>query len=529
MAIDNSGGGSGAGYAAMIPQLVGAGLQLATSRPTAQERQQRRIAMGAPDPAVEALRRRLATQQLQNAMALAAGQPGVNPALALRQAQAGLAQSEAATAAQIAQEQARSVQQARGSDPLARRRDARLSGIASMLNVLGTGVAAQAAGRQAAEDDKAAAAKMAMTTAPVAAEGMQAPEGVEVQPPLDAETASAVDLVMQGYTGDPQDILDIPTYAAPAPTPSEQPGTVPVGSGETAGLGQFESRGRAGQPMAEGAPPTERQIAPTQVTPTAVVPVTTTAQPDIAGDVERQMRTGLEAIQLPSASTPSIGDEISIPDNTITPGDTSQQYMTLPATLNDGSGEQIGLLPGRGPVVMPEGRPTVERQIVDPRGMTTQGAVPVERQPQIVTPPQQTVADQVEQRMRAGFERARTPTASQTAMAGARGLAQDVDTGLSTADRDQIFRTDVLRPQGEGRGSAAGGQLGLERRQPRAVETPAQVRERRIAQTRATLPRQVADDARNQALIESLADAEDMNDPELVQMIRALLSAEGAL
>ncbi|NDC88307.1 MAG: hypothetical protein EB075_05805, partial [Bacteroidetes bacterium] len=96
------GGGGGAGYAAIIPQLVGAGLQIATARPTRQERQQRRIAMGAPDPAVEALRRRLATQQLQTAMAAAAGQPGINPALALRQAQAGLAQSEIGTAAQLA-------------------------------------------------------------------------------------------------------------------------------------------------------------------------------------------------------------------------------------------------------------------------------------------------------------------------------------------------------------------------------------------------------------------------------------------
>ncbi len=72
------GSGGGAGYAAIIPQLVGAGLQIATARPTRQERQQRRIAMGAPDPAVEALRRRLATQQLQNATALAAAVPGIN-------------------------------------------------------------------------------------------------------------------------------------------------------------------------------------------------------------------------------------------------------------------------------------------------------------------------------------------------------------------------------------------------------------------------------------------------------------------
>ncbi len=61
------------------------------------------------------------------------------------------------------------------------------------------------------------------------------------------------------------------------------------------------------------------------------------------------------------------------------------------------------------------------------------------------------------------------------------------------------------------------------------METPGQARERRIEQVRATLPQTVANDTRNQALIESLADAEEMGDPELVQMIRALIEAEAGL
>jgi len=392
------GGGSGAGYAAMIPQLVGAGLQIATARPTRQERMQRRIAMGAPDPAVEALRRRLATQQLQTAMAAAAAQPGVNPALALRQAQAGLAQSEIGTAAQLAEAQAKSVQQARASDRVGERRDALLSGVGGMLNILGTGVATQAAGRQLAEQDAAAAQKAALAMEPpqppTGQTGMAAPAGVEVAPPAGTETTTAlpptVELTME-------------------------------------------------QAMAE---PTEANIP---------------LSPEIAADVDR----------------------------------VAQGFSGAPADV-------------LGPTtIVPEG----ETQL------TPGGAA----QAQLASE-EQSIADEVEARLRAGMQGVRLPPVTTPTD----GIPEP--TGMSQADRDRIMRQDQLRQSEPGR---PGGTLGPESRPVRQVESPAQVRERRVQEVRATLPAPVANDTRNQALIESLADAEDMNDPELVQMIRALIAAEG--
>jgi hypothetical protein len=391
------GGGSGAGYAAMIPQLVGAGLQIATARPTRQERMQRRIAMGAPDPAVEALRRRLATQQLQTAMAAAAGQPGVNPALALRQAQAGLAQSEIGTAERLAAAQARSVEQARASDRVGERRDALLSGVGGMLNILGTGVATQAAGRQLAEQDAAAAQQAALAMEPpqppTGQTGMAAPAGVEVAPPAGTETTTAL------------------------------PPTVELTMEEA---------------MAE---PTEANIP---------------LSPEIAADVDRV------AQGFSGAPADVLGPTVIIPENEIqfTPGGAAQAQLASE---------------------------------------------------------EQSIADEVEARLRSGMQRVRLPSA--TTPTG----AVPEPTGMSQADRDRIMRQDQLRQSEPGRPS---GTLGPESRPVRQVESPAQVRERRVQEVRATLPAPVANDTRNQALIESLADAEDMNDPELVQMIRALMAAE---
>ena len=513
------GSGGGAGYAAIIPQLVGAGLQIATARPTRQERQQRRIAMGAPDPAVEALRRRLATQQLQTAMAAAAGQPGINPALALRQAQAGLAQSEIGTAAQLASQQARSVEQARSSDPLARRRDAALSGVGGMLNILGTGLATQAAGRQAAEQDAAAAQKAALAMqappqAPVAETGMAAPGGVEVTPPAGAETTVALPPTVEPT---------VQPSAAPTEvqTTEEVAAAAPSATG-VEDLGALERRGAPG-PVAEGAAPTERAI----VAPPGVVTEETAAaaptiaseeelaiaEQSIADEVQARMSAGLGGIQ---QIQPTIVQQPQMeqPVATGTPG-----AMTPGTTI--GSGEELGLV-SRPVTTVPVAAP-VERQIEGPEVVVTPQQVQAVREAEVAQQQQQALADQVEARMRSGMERVRTP--SVTTPTG--GVPEP--TGLPQADLDQITRQDLMRQREPGRRLGGLGELESRPVSRQIMETPGQARERRIEQVRATLPQTVANDTRNQALIESLADAEEMGDPELVQMIRALIEAEAGL
>jgi hypothetical protein len=129
----------------LIPQLVGGAASLASAIPTSQDKLMGRLAKGQEDPAVAALRRRLAQQNAATAQQIAASQQGVNPALANRSAQMGLAQSQIATNAELARSQMSSTQQARQSDPLGRRRDLGLQGAGQLLNVLGTGLSAQQA------------------------------------------------------------------------------------------------------------------------------------------------------------------------------------------------------------------------------------------------------------------------------------------------------------------------------------------------------------------------------------------------
>jgi len=507
------GGGGGAGYATMIPQLVGAGLQIATARPTRQERQQRRIAMGAPDPAVEALRRRLATQQLQNATALAAAVPGINPALAMRQAQAGLAQSEVGTAAQLAAQQARSVEQARASDPLGRRRDAALSGVGGMLNILGTGLATQAAGRQNAEMDAAAARKSAMIgQAPVAEAGMAAPGGVEVTPPAGAETTVALPPTVEATTepsAAPTEVQTTEEAAAPAPSATGV---------ENLGQGALERRGAPG-PVAEGAAPTERTVVvpgPGEpgfseaafdqgamvFTPEEIAAAEQQAIADAAGIIGGEAAAQLGAgfggrpvVQPSIVQQPQMGQPVV----TGTPG-----AMTPGTTI--GSGEQIGLA-SRPVTTMPVAAP-VERQIGGPEVVVTPQQVQAVREAEVAQQQQQALADQVEARMRSGLGTVQAPRITTPQMEPAAPVAPTAP--------------GAMRP---GATMGSGEQFGA---RPQAM-SEGQVRERRIQQLRTSLPPRIVSDSRNDALIESLADAEALGDPTLVQMIRGLIEAEASL
>lgn len=138
-----------AGETNSFMQLAGLGLSLASAIPTKQDKMQRRIAMGGEDPAVAALRRRLAAQNAQTAMSVAASQQGVNPALAQRNAQQALAQQQIQTNAELARNSLSSAMAARASDPVGRRRDLGLQMGANFLNTAGTMLSAQQASAMA--------------------------------------------------------------------------------------------------------------------------------------------------------------------------------------------------------------------------------------------------------------------------------------------------------------------------------------------------------------------------------------------
>lgn len=125
--------------------LAGLGLSLASAIPTKQDKMQRRIAMGGEDPAVAALRQRLAQQNMQTAMALQASQQGMNPALAARNAQQALSQTQVQTNAELARGGLQSAQQARATDAVGKRRDLGLQMGANFLNTAGTMLATQEA------------------------------------------------------------------------------------------------------------------------------------------------------------------------------------------------------------------------------------------------------------------------------------------------------------------------------------------------------------------------------------------------
>ena len=114
------------------------------------ERRDRRIAQGEETPEMRALRARLAGQNAQTAMQVAASQPGVNPALAQRNAQQALSQAQVSTNADLARLGVQQAESARGRADQSRQRriGAGVQGASSFANSLGAMLTTQGAQQQ---------------------------------------------------------------------------------------------------------------------------------------------------------------------------------------------------------------------------------------------------------------------------------------------------------------------------------------------------------------------------------------------
>ena len=238
-----------ADYSTLAPQLIGGALSIAGTIPNEQDRLQRRIAMGGEDPALAAVRRTLAAQNAQTAMAVAASQQGVNPALASRNAQQALAQQQVQTNAEIARLGMGSAQQARSSDPKGQKIGAALQGVGQLANVFGTGMAAQNAGLangpQGAQMDKvgkfggdpAMASLGSALASPGGGQFQTLPVGGETAGALAAPGMGGVPTVQTQMPAGPdgQPVFDASAPSAAQGVPSAQfaPGA-PPGSGVTA-------------------------------------------------------------------------------------------------------------------------------------------------------------------------------------------------------------------------------------------------------------------------------------------------------
>lgn len=129
----------------MAAGLVASGVQ------NSAQKRDKRIAGGAEDPAIAALRQRLAAQNAQSAMRVAASQQGVNPALAQRNAQQALGQQQVQTNSMLAQQNAASTLQSRQADrrTQGQRVQGTIMGLAQGLNTLGTSLSADQASQAA--------------------------------------------------------------------------------------------------------------------------------------------------------------------------------------------------------------------------------------------------------------------------------------------------------------------------------------------------------------------------------------------
>ena len=232
-----------ADYSTLAPQLIGGALSIAGTIPNEQDRLQRRIAMGGEDPALAAVRRTLAAQNAQTAMAVAASQQGVNPALASRNAQQALAQQQVQTNAEIARLGMGSAQQARSSDPKGQKIGAALQGVGQLANVFGTGMAAQNAGlaNGPGADPTSAALnsalvkggpQMASPVTPVAAYDSSQVQATPVTSLLDLPAPQQTQMPV-GPDGQPVFDASAPSAAQGVPSAQFAPG-VPPGSGVTA-------------------------------------------------------------------------------------------------------------------------------------------------------------------------------------------------------------------------------------------------------------------------------------------------------
>ena len=227
-----------AGEYQSVMNLAGLGLSLASAIPTKQDKMQRRIAMGGEDPAVAALRRRLAAQNAQTAMSVAASQQGVNPALAQRNAQQALAQQQVQTNAELARGAMSSALAARASDAVGRRRDLGLQMGANFLNTAGTMLATQeaAAGVDPAAKAMSAGLNGGMPTAAAPATSAGSTSGALVgsnytaPAPVTFQEDLPAPQVPVGPDGQPLFDPDAPSAAGGPPSAQFAPGA-PPGSG----------------------------------------------------------------------------------------------------------------------------------------------------------------------------------------------------------------------------------------------------------------------------------------------------------
>jgi hypothetical protein len=233
-------------------QLGGAAIGLVGNAiGTAQNKQDKGISEGDEDPAIRAMRKRLAAQNAQTAMSVAASQPGVNPALAQRNAQQALGQQQVRTNALTAQANAQSTLQSRAATrgDQTRRLNGTLQGLGSAVNLLGTSLSADAAGQAAQGGQGLAPAVPSTPTAPAAsplqltAPGPVSPEGAAglAAPPMSQAPQGAAGLATPPPSAAPQQspevaqILDTMNQASFSP--AGQLGMRGAEPQQTAGLG----------------------------------------------------------------------------------------------------------------------------------------------------------------------------------------------------------------------------------------------------------------------------------------------------
>ena len=243
-----------------------------------QGRQDRNVARGGEDPSVAALRQRLAAQNAQTAMAVAASQQGVNPALAQRNAQQALAQQQVATNANLAQVNTQFAQQAQAQE---RGRQQQIQAA-----ILGGAEGLSAAGAQISADN---AAQEAVTPqVPTLANPAAAPAGPE-QAAFQNQILAPTQEGAAGLTAPPASgaVVPVPTPAAQqpaevAPVPGSAADFIQQASmvQEQEPAGQLQMQG--GQSQLTQAPQASFQPSQLQVASTAPIqeaPVQAAPQP----------------------------------------------------------------------------------------------------------------------------------------------------------------------------------------------------------------------------------------------------------
>jgi hypothetical protein len=288
-------------------------MSIGAAVPSSQDRMMGRIARGGQDPAVEALRQRLAAQNAQTAMQIAASSPGVNPALANRNAQMGLAQSQVATNAELARAGMGSAQQARQSDPMGDARRRMLMAGGMFANNLTAGLASQQAGLNAGKPGvgKPEVGKVAGQAAPLSVQGIDKVTGLGAPAMVGSEVLDpySVQALQQGApapAAEPPPVDHAPPLES-QPAPPQDPGALQMQSGPAGGSGM--TLGPA--PGAAVAPVATPQLAERQITQRLAPQLATPAPPAV--DPRSEVRIAPEAdpsfaappVQAPQAQGPA--------------------------------------------------------------------------------------------------------------------------------------------------------------------------------------------------------------------------------